>query len=98
MKNFSCPYLRQSAGNSGFFFCASCVFSRLPFLHSVLRFVVVRDLAAKNMKQESVQLVPEIVEALTAHRPTGCAGTDLVSPKGIPRARRLTLRQLKHER
>jgi len=54
-------------------------------------FVVVRDYAAKNKKEESVQLVPEIVEALTAHRPTGCAGTDLVFPHGIPRARRLTL-------
>jgi hypothetical protein len=54
-------------------------------------FVVVRDYAAKNKKEESVQLVPEIVEALTAHRPAGCAGTDLVFPKGIPRARRLTL-------
>ena len=54
-------------------------------------FVVVRDYAAKNKKEESVQLVPEIVEALTAHRPAGCAGTDLVFPHGIPRARRLTL-------
>ena len=54
-------------------------------------FVVVRDYAAKNKKEESVQLVPEIVEALTAHRPAGCAGTDLVFPNGIPRARRLTL-------
>ena len=35
-------------------------------------FVVVRDYAAKNKKKESVQLVPEIVEALTAHRPAGC--------------------------
>jgi len=34
----------------------------------------VRDYAAKNKKEESVQLVPEIVEALTAHRPTECRG------------------------
>jgi hypothetical protein len=54
-------------------------------------FVVVRDYAAKNKKEESVQLVPEIVEALTAHRPAGCVGTDLVFPHGIPRARCLTL-------
>jgi hypothetical protein len=54
-------------------------------------FVVVRDYAAKNKKKESVQLVPEIVEALTAHRPAGCTATDVVFPNGIPRARRLTL-------
>ena len=54
-------------------------------------FVVVRDYAAKNKKEESVQLVPEIVEALTAYRPAGWKATDLVFPKGIPRARRLTL-------
>jgi integrase len=54
-------------------------------------FVVVRDCVAKNKKEESVPLVPEIVEALTAHRPAGCTATDLVFPHGIPRARRLTL-------
>jgi integrase len=43
----------------------------------------------QEQKEESVQLVPEIVEALTAHRPAGCKGTDLVFPNGIPRARRL---------
>jgi integrase len=53
-------------------------------------FVVVRDYAAKNKKEESVQLVPEIAEALTAHRPAECTATDLVFPNGIPRARRLT--------
>jgi hypothetical protein len=52
-------------------------------------FVVVRDCVAKNKKEESVQLVPEIVEALTAHRPAGWRATDLVFPKGIPRALRL---------
>src|SRR5208283_1335560 len=60
-------------------------------LDAEVPFVVVRDYAAKNKKQESVQLVPEIVEALTAHRPAGCAGTEVVFPNGIPRARRLTL-------
>jgi integrase len=59
-------------------------------LDASVPFVVVRDYAAKNKKEESVQLVPEIVEALTAHRPGGCKGTDLVFPNGIPRARRLT--------
>jgi len=52
-------------------------------------FVVVRDYAAKNKKEESVQLVPEIVEALTLHRPLNCGATDLVFPNGIPRALRL---------
>jgi integrase len=59
-------------------------------LDAAVPFVVVRDYAAKNKKEESVQLVPEIVEALSAHRPAECKGTDLVFPKGIPRARRLT--------
>jgi integrase len=53
--------------------------------------VVVQDYAAKNKTQESVELFPEIVEALTSHRPVGCKGTDLVFPNGIPRARRLRL-------
>ena len=59
-------------------------------LDAAVPFVVVRDYAAKNKKEESVQLVPEIVEALTAHQPAECKGTDLVFPNGIPRARRLT--------
>src|SRR5271156_6143351 len=52
-------------------------------------FVVVRDCVAKNKKEESVQLVPEIAEVLTAHRPIGWKANDLVFPKGIPRALRL---------
>jgi integrase len=52
-------------------------------------FVVVRDCVAKNKKEESVQLVPEIVEALTAHRPASPSPMDLVFPAGIPRALRL---------
>ena len=52
-------------------------------------FVMVRDCVAKNKKEESVQLVPEIVEALTAYRPANCGATDLVFPNGIPRALRL---------
>jgi len=59
-------------------------------LDAPVPFVVVRDYAAKNKKEESVQLVPEIVEALTAHRPAECRATDLVFPNGIPRARHLT--------
>ena len=60
-------------------------------LEAEVPFVTVRDCVAKNKKEESVQLVPEIVEALTAHRPAGCGATELVFPNGIPRARRLTL-------
>jgi integrase len=58
-------------------------------LNDHVPFVVVRDCVAKNKKEESVQLVPEIVEALNAHRPAECKPTDLVFPKGIPRALRL---------
>ena len=52
-------------------------------------FVVVRDYAAKNKKEECVPLVPEIVEALKAYRPADWRATDLVFPNGIPRALRL---------
>ena len=44
---------------------------------------------AKNKKRESVCLVPEIVEALTAYRPAGWSSSDPVFPNGIPRASRL---------
>lgn len=52
-------------------------------------FVVVRDITAKNKKEESVCLVPEIVEALQAYRPAKFSPTELVFPNGIPRASRL---------
>jgi len=58
-------------------------------LDAKVPFVVVRDCVAKNKTEESVALVPEIVEALTAHRPLEWKGTDLVFPNGIPRARRV---------
>ncbi len=58
-------------------------------LDGAVPFVVVRDCVAKNKTEESVALVPEIVEALTAHRPVGWKPNDLVFPKGIPRALRL---------
>ena len=58
-------------------------------LDAEVPFVVVRDTVAKNKKQESVQLVPEIAEALRAHRPVDWKATDLVFPNGVPRARRL---------
>jgi integrase len=58
-------------------------------LDAVVPFVVVRDCVAKNKKEESVQLVPEIVEALSAYRPANCTVSDLVFPNGIPRALRL---------
>ncbi len=52
-------------------------------------FVTVRDCVAKNKKEESVQLVPEIVEALRKHQPEMTRLTDRVFPNGIPRASRL---------
>jgi len=52
-------------------------------------FVVVRAATAKNKTEEQVCLVPEIVEALAAHRPANFAPSDLVFPRGIPRASRL---------
>ena len=52
-------------------------------------FVVVRDVSAKNKKEEAVCLVPEIVEALKAYRPAQFSPMELVFPNGIPRASRL---------
>ena len=51
--------------------------------------ILVRAETAKNKTEEPVMLVPEIVEALQAHRPAGWSAKDLVFPNGIPRARRL---------
>jgi len=51
--------------------------------------IVVRAETAKNKTQEPVRLVPEIVEALKAHRPAHWSSSDLVFPNGIPRASRL---------
>ncbi len=51
--------------------------------------VRVRVVCAKNKKEEHVPLVPEIAEALRAHRPADYSVNDLVFPKGVPRAERL---------
>jgi len=51
--------------------------------------IMVRAETAKNKRQEPVYLVPEIVEALEAHRPAHWSPSDLVFPNGIPRASRL---------
>jgi len=51
--------------------------------------MIVRAETAKNKKRESVCLVPEIVEALSAYRPADRSSSDLVFPNGIPRASRL---------
>jgi integrase len=51
--------------------------------------IIVRAETAKNKKEEPVLLVPEIVEALQAHRPAHWSAKDLVFPQGIPRASRL---------
>jgi integrase len=52
-------------------------------------YVVVRETCAKNKTEERVCLVPEIVEALKAHRPASAQSGALVFPTGIPRASRL---------
>ena len=51
--------------------------------------IVVRAETAKNKTEESVSLVPEIVEALKAYRSENQSSSKLVFPNGIPRARRL---------
>jgi len=51
--------------------------------------ILVRAETAKNKRQEPVYLVPEIVEALEAHRPAAWSPSDLVFTNGIPRASRL---------
>ena len=52
-------------------------------------YVRVRIVCAKNKKDQHVPLMPEIVDALKAHRPVNCSPQDLVFSKGVPRARRL---------
>ena len=51
--------------------------------------IVVRAETAKNKTEEPVFLVPEIVDALMAYRGAHWSPSDLVFPKGIPRASRL---------
>ena len=55
-------------------------------LESPVPRVVVRAETAKNKKEEAVCLVPEIVTALKAYRPTNWSPADLVFPQGIPNA------------
>jgi len=58
-------------------------------LESQIPQIIVRAETAKNKRREPVILVPEIVEALKAHRPANWSPSDLVFPNGIPRASRL---------
>jgi integrase len=58
-------------------------------LNAPVPHVVVRAETAKNKTEESVCLVPEIVEALRAYRSASESVSNLVFPNGIPRARRL---------
>src|ERR1035437_588060 len=58
-------------------------------LEAAVPHVVVRAETAKNKTEESVCLVPEIVEALRAYRSANESPSNLVFPNGIPRARRL---------
>jgi integrase len=52
-------------------------------------YVRVRVVCSKNKTEELVPLVPEIAEALKAHRPAHYSARDLVFPKGVPVARQL---------
>ena len=58
-------------------------------LETEMPFLVVRASVAKNKKEESVPLVPEIAEALKAFRPGSWSLSGSVFPNGIPRACRL---------
>ena len=58
-------------------------------LEAATPIIIVRAETAKNKTEEPVCLVPEIVEALKAHRPGKWSPTELVFPNGIPRNRRL---------
>src|ERR1017187_750837 len=58
-------------------------------LDAAVPVVVVRAETAKNKTEESVCLVPEIVEALKVYRSANVSPSKLVFPNGIPRARRL---------
>jgi len=55
---------------------------KIPYLR-------VRASCAKNKKEEQVLLIPEIVEALRAHRPVNYSPSDRVFLNGVPQARRL---------
>ena len=58
-------------------------------LEEKVPYVRVRNVCAKNKTQEDVVLVPEICEALKAHRPPNYLPTGLVFERGVPRAERL---------
>jgi integrase len=58
-------------------------------LEAATPIIIVRAETAKNKTEEPVCLVPEIVEALKAHRPEKWSPTGLVFSKGVPRNRRL---------
>jgi integrase len=58
-------------------------------LDEAVPYVRIRVNCAKNKKEEQVLLLPEISEALQAHRPANYSPTDLVFPSGVPHARRL---------
>ena len=51
--------------------------------------VRVRVVCAENKTEQYVELIPEVIEELKAHRPANCSLSDLVFPNGVPRASRL---------
>ncbi len=58
-------------------------------LEEEVPYVRVRVVWAKNKTEEHVALLPEICEALKAHRPPNFLTTGLVFDRGVPRAERL---------
>ena len=58
-------------------------------LEEEVPYVRVRVVCAKNKTEEHVALVPEVCEALKAHRPPNYSSNGLVFERGVPRAERL---------
>jgi integrase len=58
-------------------------------LEETVPYVRVRIVCAKNKAEEHVALVPEVCEALRAHRPAKYSPSALVFERGVPRAARL---------
>jgi integrase len=58
-------------------------------LEEPVPYIRVRVVCAKNKTEEHVALVPEIFEALKAHRPANYSPSGLVFERGVPRAARL---------
>ena len=58
-------------------------------LEESVPYIRVRVVCAKNKTEEHVALVPEMCDALRAHRPDNYLSSDVVFPNGVPQTRRL---------